>query len=91
MQVNAAVVRERSGPFVIEALQLADAPLNGNTEGRSFQLVTVTAGRVRITCNQESEEIGRFETVLIAGHAGAYRLEPIDESASLLRASVPNA
>jgi mannose-6-phosphate isomerase len=64
-------------------------PLESDTAGRSFHLVTAIEGTAEIVCGNERAGLKRFETVLIAGSAGRYRIRSSSGPAALLRASVP--
>jgi mannose-6-phosphate isomerase len=77
--------------FALEALRLADSSLAADTEGRSFHVLTTTAGSVRVSCGDETLLLGRYETALIAGRAGAYELQAADGPATALRATLPPA
>ncbi|MEP7307873.1 MAG: type I phosphomannose isomerase catalytic subunit [Acidobacteriota bacterium] len=75
--------------FALDALQIADSPFLGDEEGRTLGVLTVTAGAVSVTCGDETVQLGRHDTALVAGSAGAYQLRAVDEPASVLRATVP--
>lgn len=64
-------------------------PLDSDTAGRSFHLLTTIEGAAEIICENEVVGLKRFETVLVAGAAGRYRVRPSGGPAALLRASVP--
>ncbi len=65
------------------------APLAGSTGGRLFHIVTVVDSSVEIRCGDESVELDRFETALVAGSAGDYTVSSRHGSATLLRAAIP--
>jgi mannose-6-phosphate isomerase len=75
--------------FDLEVAQINGAELNGDTGGLAFHILTVTAGRVGVSCNGEHVELGRYESVLIAGSAGDYQIRSEGGKAGLLRATVP--
>jgi mannose-6-phosphate isomerase len=64
-------------------------PWASDTRGRSFHVITVTEGTAELACGEERVRLGRFETALVAGSAGAYQVRAVDERVSLLRATVP--
>ena len=64
-------------------------PLDSDTAGRSFHLLTAIEGAAEIMCENEVVGLKRFETVLVAGAAGRYRVRQSGGPAALLRASVP--
>ena len=68
----------------------SDGPLQADTEGRRFHVLTAIDGEARVACGPESIELGRFETAFVAGSAGAYEIQAIERSVTLLRASVPD-
>jgi len=76
--------------FALDALQIADSPFLGNEEGRTLSVLTVTAGRVSVTCGDDTVQLARYDTALVAGTAGPYQLRAVDEPASVLRATVPS-
>lgn len=68
----------------------AGGPLPADTAGRSLHLVTVIDGTVEIRSDTEHVVLSRFETVLVAGSAGAYEVVANEGPATLLRAGVPD-
>ena len=64
-------------------------PWTSDTGGRSFHIITVTEGTAELTCGDERVRLGKFETALIAGSAGAYHVSAVDRRVGLLRATVP--
>src|SRR5450830_232957 len=64
-------------------------PWASDTRGQSFHVITVTAGSAELTSGDERVRLGKFETALIAGSAGAYQVSAVDERVGLLRATVP--
>lgn len=80
--------------FELDVLRVAGgAPLDGDTGGRSFHLLTVTQGSAEIHTDGERISLARHETALVSGAAGAYRLRTPEGSppASLLRSAVPSS
>jgi mannose-6-phosphate isomerase len=64
-------------------------PLESDTAGRSFHLVTAIDGAAEIVRGAEGAGLKRFETALVAGSAGRYQIRSSGGPAALLRASVP--
>jgi mannose-6-phosphate isomerase len=64
-------------------------PLESDTAGRSFHLVTAIDGAAEIVCGNERAGLKRFETALVAGSAGRYQIRCSGGPAAMLRASVP--
>lgn len=76
--------------FELELLQVEDEPLEADTRGLSFHVLTMTKGSLKVVCGDESARVGPYQTALVAGDAGAYAIEAeAGQAASLLRASVP--
>lgn len=75
--------------FVLDVLQLDAAPLHRRPGGRSFNIVTVTSGKVQLKTVDEAVELGRYETAVVSASADAYELRPIGGPARVLCASVP--
>lgn len=73
--------------FALEAVWLGGGALEDDPEEDSFQTLTVTEGEVEVTCGGEAVRLGRFETALVAGFAGAYTLRAEGGEARLLRAT----
>jgi mannose-6-phosphate isomerase len=78
--------------FELELVQVSpsDGPLQADTEGRRFHILTTIDGTARVTSGRESIELGPFATALVAGSAGAYEIQAIDRPVALLRAAVPD-
>jgi mannose-6-phosphate isomerase len=77
--------------FDLDLVRVSDgAPLPGATGGRIFHIVTVVDGSVELRCGDESVRLGRFETALVAGAAGDYTVTSRHDSATLLRAAIPD-
>lgn len=64
--------------------------LSADTGARTFHILTVIEGRAEIRRMGERLSLGRFETALVAGSAGAYEVRALDGRATLLRAAVPD-
>ena len=77
--------------FALDLLRVSPSggPLESDTGGRSFHVVTVTEGAAEIHCGSERLSLGRFETALVVGSAGAYQVLSPDGPVALLRAAVP--
>ena len=85
-----SVARAAQCPFfVLDAMQIAEASFTGNAERRTLSVFTVTAGTVRLACGNETVRLGRHETALVAGQAGAYEMQAVDGPAAVLRATLP--
>jgi len=76
--------------FDLDALRLGGA-LRADTEGLRFHVVTTTAGAVSVRRGGESLTLGRYETALVAGAAGAYEINPLEDDSSVLIASPPSS
>jgi mannose-6-phosphate isomerase len=75
--------------FTLDLLTAQSQPLTLNTRGASFHAITVIDGRGALECGDERLSLNRFETVLVAAKAGAYRLSPIgSQRVRALKASV---
>ena len=99
---NGALVREapalrdtahastvRCPHFELDLISIGGSVFRGDTGGRSFHLLTVTEGEAEVACGDESVVLTRFDTVLLAGAAGAYELRARGDAAKALRAVVP--
>jgi hypothetical protein len=75
--------------FRLDLVQVADASLTADTEGRSFHLLTGLAGRAAIEAAEASVVVGPRQTALVAGGVGHYRVRALDAPARLMRACVP--
>lgn len=75
--------------FELEVIRLGADALHDDTRDETFHLLTLTEGRAELSCNGEVVRLDRFETALVAGGAGAYRLRAHADGAKLLRAAVP--
>ncbi len=78
------------GYFDLDLVRVSDrAPLSGSTGGRTFHIVTVVDGAAEIRCATETVKLDCFETALVAGVAGDYRVASPNGTATLLRAAIP--
>jgi mannose-6-phosphate isomerase len=75
--------------FVLDLVQIASIPFTGNTEDRTFSVFTVISGCVNVTCGEETAQLDRFDTVIVAGSAGPHELRAIGPAATVLRATLP--
>lgn len=76
---QAGCVRERfvnCEKFQFERLSAFEgAPVELNTEGRSFHLLTVVEGSATVTAGGETVTRSRWDSVLVPAAAGSYQLE----------------
>lgn len=75
--------------FRLDVVSLGDGQLDDDTGGETFHVLTVTEGGVELSRDGERVRLGRYETALVAGGAGAYRVRAAAGGARLLRAAVP--
>ena len=75
--------------FELEVVCVGGTAFGGDTAGRSFHVITVTDGAAEISCGGEATRLGRYETALVAGGAGPYRITAEGGGAKVLRTSVP--
>jgi mannose-6-phosphate isomerase len=75
--------------FDLDLARVGAAPLPLNTGGRSFHILTAIEGVAEIEVGAEMVRLERFQTALVAGATGAYRISAAEGSAALLRTSVP--
>lgn len=75
--------------FELDVVRLGLEALGGDTQGERFHLLTVTEGNVELSCDGEAVRLAKYETALVAGGAGAYRVRADADGARLLRAAVP--
>jgi mannose-6-phosphate isomerase len=73
--------------FALELLSGESRTISLDTGGRSFHLLTVIEGRMRVVGEGWSEELGLYDTAIVPAAAGAYRVEPVG-SYKALKASV---
>jgi len=76
--------------FELDLVRVASASLQAGTEGRTLHILTVIEGAAELTCGHETTRLGRFETALVAGAAGAYSVRSLGGPATLLRARLPD-
>ena len=78
------------GYFDLDLVRVSDrAPLSASTGGRTFHIVTVVDGAAEIRCATETVKLDCFETALVTGVAGDYRVSSPNGTATLLRAAIP--
>ena len=75
--------------FVLEGLALAGGAEHGDTGGEHFHLITVVEGAATLSSGSERLELSQYQTALVSASAGQYQLGVVEDSARLLRASVP--
>lgn len=75
--------------FDLDLARVGAIPLPLDTGGRSFHILTAIDGAAEIEAGAEVARLERFETVLVAGATGTYRVRAAAGSATLLKASVP--
>ena len=75
--------------FVLDVLNIAVIPMPADTGGTTFHALTVKSGAVLVTCGDEEVRLNRYDTAIVAGAAGGYAIHPLDGSAAVLRARVP--
>ena len=77
--------------FDLDVVRLGGPVFEGDTEGRSFHILTTAEGSAEVSSGVESMRLGPRETALIAGGTGPYRMRAVGGASKLLRASVPPA
>ncbi len=76
--------------FELDVLRVVGGEeIEGGTGGVSFHLLTSVEGGAEVSCGVEAVRLGRFETALVAGGAGAYRVRASAGGARALRSRVP--
>jgi mannose-6-phosphate isomerase len=77
--------------FVLKGVRLTGAGTSqqGDTHGKSFQIVTVTAGEVELGSGTEALRLATFQTALVTAAARAHTLKALGDSASVLLAGLP--
>jgi mannose-6-phosphate isomerase len=75
--------------FKLDVVRLGVDAFEGDTRGETFHLLTVTEGEGEVSCGGEAVRLAKYETALVAGGAGAYRVRADAGGARLLRAAVP--
>lgn len=86
---GAATPLIRCPHFDLDLLHTGGRAFERDTGGARFHVVTVTAGSSGVCCGGETVTLGRYETALVAGAAGAYELRPDTAEAVVLVASPP--
>jgi mannose-6-phosphate isomerase len=83
--------RAASSPyFDLDLVQVArGAPLDADTGGSTFHIVTAVAGSAELRSGGETIRLDRFETALVAATARNYTTASIEGTATLLRAAIP--
>jgi mannose-6-phosphate isomerase len=89
LEGTASATALRCPYFELDVLQVAGEAFEGETAGLAFHLLTVTEGAAELSSAGERVRLGRFETALVAGSAGAYELRSDGGAAKFLRARVP--
>ena len=77
--------------FELDVIRVGDETFEGDTRGLTFHLLTAAEEGVEVACGEERVRLGRFETALVAGCAGAYGVSASNGAATLLRAALPAA
>jgi mannose-6-phosphate isomerase len=80
----------RCSYFDLSLLATQSQPMPLDTGGESFHALTVIEGQVEVRSGEEQVRLKRFETVVVAADAGAYRVNPL-LPCRVLAASVPPA
>jgi mannose-6-phosphate isomerase len=75
--------------FELEVVRLDVEALDDDTLGETFHVLTVTEGSVELSSADETVRLDKYQTALVAGGVGAYRLRAGANGARLLRAAVP--
>jgi mannose-6-phosphate isomerase len=75
--------------FDLDLLRTGGSAFVGDTGGLTFHVITAIAGSVNVSSGGESVKLGTYETVLVAGAAGAYEVLPVEGAANVLIASAP--
>jgi len=65
----------RCKPFVFEGLASLGEPIQLDTQGMSFDVVTVIEGEAKLTVGEHQLNLDKYESVLIPASCGAYQLE----------------
>ena len=76
--------------FDLDLLRTDGGPFSGDTGGQTPHVVTSITGSVNVSSKGESVKLGLYETVLVAGAAGAYEVSPVGGDAAVLIASPPS-
>ena len=76
--------------FDLDLLRTGGRAFAGDTGGQTAHVITAVAGSVSVGGGGESVKLGTYETVLVAGAAGAYEVIPVEGEAAVLIASAPS-
>jgi mannose-6-phosphate isomerase len=77
--------------FDLDLLRTDGETLCGDTRGRKAHVITAVAGSLNVSSGGESVKLGVYETVLVAGAAGAYEVSPAAGSGAAALVSSPSA
>jgi mannose-6-phosphate isomerase len=75
--------------FDLDLVRIEGRAYAGNTRGLSAHVITAVGGSASVSSGGESVKLGVYETVLVAGGAGAYEVSPAGAGATVLIASAP--
>ena len=76
--------------FELDVVRVGGEVLDEETRDETFHLLTVIEGEVEVSREGEAVSLSKYETALVAGGAGAYRLRAAGAGgARLLRSAVP--
>lgn len=76
--------------FVLDLARVGATPLSLDTGGRSLHIMTALAAPIELEVGEARIRLGRFETAVVAGGAGEYRVSAPEGPAALLKAAVPD-
>jgi mannose-6-phosphate isomerase len=74
--------------FDLDLVRVGGTHLPLDTGQRSFHIITVIDGVAEVSVRSERVRLEKFQTAIVAGATGQYRVCAAEESATLLRASV---
>ena len=60
--------------FVLEALESIAKPLQLDTHGQVFHVLTLIEGEANLTVGKQCVTLGQFQSVLIPANCGAYQV-----------------
>lgn len=63
--------------FTLDLIAVTDEPIELDTQGQSFQALTIVAGQAEVIANGEALSLKPYETVVVAAEVGGYRLQPL--------------
>jgi mannose-6-phosphate isomerase len=91
IEAPTGAARAASSPyFDLDLVRVArGAPLDADTGGSTFHIVTAVAGSAELRSGGEAIRLDRFETALVAAAARTYTTTAIEGTATLLRAAIP--